>query len=152
VAAAVSGEDRGRLKGVDRVLGPITWIAAGALVVMLFVGPILIAEDEPAESAAAEKSYDGDEPDAAAEEESGGSAAAADGEALFAENCGSCHTLEAAGTSGAIGPNLDDADVDAEQVAEIVSNGQGSMPSFSGSLDEAEIEAVAQFVAGSSGS
>lgn len=36
--------------------------------------------------------------------------AAADREAkdLFANNCGSCHTLAAAGTDGVVGPNLDD--------------------------------------------
>jgi mono/diheme cytochrome c family protein len=28
---------------------------------------------------------------------------------LFVKNCGSCHTFEAAGTQGTIGPNLDDA-------------------------------------------
>jgi mono/diheme cytochrome c family protein len=27
---------------------------------------------------------------------------------LFANNCGSCHTLAAAGTDGVVGPNLDD--------------------------------------------
>ena len=136
----MNGEERGRLRGVDRVLGPIVWIAAGALVVMLFVGPILIAEDEPAEPAAAEKSDEVGEP-----------AAAADGEALFAENCGGCHTLEAAGTTGAVGPNLDDADVDAETVSAIVTDGSGSMPSFGGDLDPAEIEAIANFVSGTSG-
>ena len=32
------------------------------------------------------------------------------GEALFASNgCGSCHTFEAAGTTGAVGPNLDES-------------------------------------------
>ena len=31
------------------------------------------------------------------------------GEALFAGGCGSCHTMEAAGTTGVTGPNLDDA-------------------------------------------
>ena len=31
------------------------------------------------------------------------------GQTLFAANCGSCHTLSAAGTSGTIGPNLDNA-------------------------------------------
>jgi len=31
------------------------------------------------------------------------------GQTLFAEKCGSCHTLAAAGTKGQIGPNLDDA-------------------------------------------
>jgi cbb3-type cytochrome c oxidase subunit III len=31
------------------------------------------------------------------------------GQTLFTSNCGSCHTLAAAGTSGTIGPNLDNA-------------------------------------------
>ena len=31
------------------------------------------------------------------------------GQQLFTANCGSCHTLSAAGTSGTIGPNLDNA-------------------------------------------
>jgi mono/diheme cytochrome c family protein len=31
------------------------------------------------------------------------------GQTLFKSNCGSCHTLSAAGTSGTIGPNLDNA-------------------------------------------
>jgi mono/diheme cytochrome c family protein len=31
------------------------------------------------------------------------------GQQLFKDNCGSCHTLAAAGTSGEIGPNLDNA-------------------------------------------
>ena len=29
------------------------------------------------------------------------------GQQLFTQNCGSCHTLTAAGTNGAVGPNLD---------------------------------------------
>jgi mono/diheme cytochrome c family protein len=31
------------------------------------------------------------------------------GQQLFTQSCGSCHTLQAAGTAGTIGPNLDDA-------------------------------------------
>jgi mono/diheme cytochrome c family protein len=31
------------------------------------------------------------------------------GQQLFKQSCGSCHTLQAAGTAGTIGPNLDDA-------------------------------------------
>ena len=40
----------------------------------------------------------------------GAQIAAADEESkeLFATNCGSCHTLAAAGTEGVVGPNLDD--------------------------------------------
>jgi cbb3-type cytochrome c oxidase subunit III len=37
----------------------------------------------------------------------GGSAS--EGQQLFNERCGSCHALRAAGTTGQIGPNLDDA-------------------------------------------
>jgi cytochrome c6 len=38
-----------------------------------------------------------------------GEADLANGKALFVSNCGSCHVLENAGTSGTLGPNLDDA-------------------------------------------
>ena len=38
---------------------------------------------------------------------SSGNAAA--GKVLFTKNCGACHALADAGTSGTIGPNLDDA-------------------------------------------
>jgi mono/diheme cytochrome c family protein len=31
-----------------------------------------------------------------------------DAEEMFATNCGTCHTLAAAGTDGVVGPNLDD--------------------------------------------
>ena len=47
-------------------------------------------------------------PATTAEEEPAGDPAA--GEALFASNgCGGCHTFEAAGSTGAVGPNLDEA-------------------------------------------
>ncbi len=40
--------------------------------------------------------------------------------------------------------------LDAATVSGIVTNGSGSMPSFSGDLDEAEITAIADYVAGAS--
>ena len=39
----------------------------------------------------------------------GGGEQPTDGESIFIQNCGGCHTLAAAGTSGTVGPNLDDA-------------------------------------------
>jgi len=76
---------------------------------------------------------------------SGGNAAA--GEAIFAENgCASCHTLEAAGASGTIGPNLDEAQPDFELAVDRVTNGAGAMPSFGDSLDEQQINDVAAYV------
>ena len=74
-----------------------------------------------------------------------------DGKSIFAANCGSCHTLADAGTSGAVGPNLDDAKPPKELVVKRVTNGQGAMPSFSGSLDAQQIQAVADYVSSAAG-
>lgn len=74
-----------------------------------------------------------------------------DGKTIFATTCGSCHTLADAGTSGAVGPNLDDSKPSLELVTDRVTNGQGGMPSFKGSLDSAQIQAVAEYVASAAG-
>ena len=74
-----------------------------------------------------------------------------DGKSIFTANCGSCHTLADAGTSGAVGPNLDDAKPSVELAVDRVTNGQGAMPSFKDSLDADQIEAVADYVAGAAG-
>ena len=77
---------------------------------------------------------------------------AAKGEAVFASaGCGGCHTLEAAGSSGSVGPNLDDSKPDAALVVDRVTNGRGAMPSFGGQLSEQEIADVAQYVVESTG-
>jgi mono/diheme cytochrome c family protein len=62
--------------------------------------------------------------------------------------CGSCHALADAGTSGTIGPNLDDAAPSFELAVDRVTNGQGAMPSFSGQLTEQQIADVAAYVSG----
>jgi cytochrome c553 len=75
---------------------------------------------------------------------------AAAGEKVFASaGCGGCHTLEAAGSSGNVGPNLDDAKPDHALVIERVTKGKPPMPSFAGQLDEQQIEDVAAFVVAS---
>jgi mono/diheme cytochrome c family protein len=72
---------------------------------------------------------------------------AAAGEAIFNEQgCGGCHVLEAAGSSGSIGPNLDESQPEFELVVERVTNGSGAMPSFSDKLSEDEINNVAAYV------
>jgi mono/diheme cytochrome c family protein len=69
------------------------------------------------------------------------------GEQVFASaGCGGCHTLEAAGSSGNVGPNLDDAKPDAGLVVERVTNGKGAMPSFQDQLSEKQIADVAAYV------
>jgi mono/diheme cytochrome c family protein len=79
-----------------------------------------------------------------------GGAAQGDAEAgkqIFAEQgCGSCHTLEAAGSSGTIGPNLDDAKPSHDLIVERVTNGMSPMPSFKDTLSEQQIQDVAAFV------
>jgi mono/diheme cytochrome c family protein len=74
-----------------------------------------------------------------------------DGKGIFATSCGGCHTLADAGTSGTTGPNLDDSKPSLELVTDRVTNGKGQMPSFADSLDEAQIQAVAEYVASSAG-
>lgn len=75
---------------------------------------------------------------------------AAAGEAVFASaGCGGCHTLEAAGSSGNVGPNLDESQPDAELVEQRVRNGSGPMPAFEGQLDDEEIANVIAYVVAS---
>ncbi len=74
-----------------------------------------------------------------------------DGKAIFTANCGSCHTLADAGTTGTVGPNLDDAKPSKDKVATQVTNGGGAMPAFADSLDEEQIQAVADYVSSAAG-
>ena len=61
-----------------------------------------------------------------------------DGKAIFtAAGCAGCHTLAAAGATGNVGPNLDEAKPSAELVTDRVTNGKGVMPSFKGRLNDA---------------
>lgn len=77
----------------------------------------------------------------------GGEGDAGAGEAVFASaGCGGCHTLEAAGSSGSIGPNLDEASPSRDKVVERVTEGKGVMPSFADQLTEQQIQDVAAFV------
>jgi mono/diheme cytochrome c family protein len=76
---------------------------------------------------------------------------AASGKTVFTTNCGSCHTLSAAGTSGNVGPNLDQLKPDEATVERQVRNGGGGMPAFEGRLSDAQIMAVAAYVAQNAG-
>jgi mono/diheme cytochrome c family protein len=67
---------------------------------------------------------------------------------LGAGGCGSCHTFSDAGTSGTIGPNLDESQPSFELAVDRVTNGQGAMPSFGGQLTEQQIADVSAYVSG----
>jgi len=62
--------------------------------------------------------------------------------------CGSCHTFADAGTSGSIGPNLDDASPSLDLALDRITNGQGAMPSFSDQLTDQQIADVSAYVSG----
>jgi mono/diheme cytochrome c family protein len=75
-----------------------------------------------------------------------------DGKAVFASaGCGGCHTLKAAGSSGNVGPNLDQLKPAKATVAHQVEVGGGAMPAFKGQLSDAQIQAVAEFVSANAG-
>ena len=60
--------------------------------------------------------------------------------------CGVCHTLQAAGSSGDIGPNLDRLKPSIDRIIYVVTNGIGVMQAWEGILTYEEIEAVAYYV------
>jgi sulfite dehydrogenase len=128
-------------------LGP--FVAVTVLLFLALMGAVLYfakeEEEGHAEAAATEPAQTGTETgegDGGAEE---GDAAA--GESVFASaGCGGCHTLEAAGTSGSVGPDLDDAQPDFALAVDRVTNGRGAMPSFSDRLSEQQIRDVAAYV------
>ena len=88
-----------------------------------------------------------------------------DAKDMFATNCGTCHTLAAAGTDGVVGPNLDQLLVPSGTNTEELYQGNatrvisaiqcgvppggGRMPK--GILEEEEAREVAQFVAAYAG-
>ena len=60
--------------------------------------------------------------------------------------CGVCHTLQAAGSAGNIGPDLDQLKPPISQIIYAVTNGIGVMQAWEGILTKEEIEAVAYYV------
>jgi mono/diheme cytochrome c family protein len=140
----------------------------GILVVFGFGIPALVIDDNSestgrggGESAAAEGGGSGEQ---AAEGEQaagggtdqagggGGESASAEGKQIFTQSCGTCHTLSDAGTSGTVGPNLDDLKPDEQRVANAIENGgagTGAMPA--NIVTGAEAEAVAAYVASVAG-
>jgi len=83
----------------------------------------------------------------------GDSSKLAQGRAIFvgSAGCGGCHTLKDAGTSGNVGPNLDQAQPSKALAVTRVTNGKAPMPAFKGQLTPAQIDAVATYVASVSG-
>src|SRR4051794_3659822 len=77
----------------------------------------------------------------------------AKGRELFASNCGTCHTLAAAGTTGRVGPNFDELRPPKSLVLNAIAvgraQGRGQMPA--GLLQGKDAANVASFVAATAG-
>jgi len=83
---------------------------------------------------------------------SGGGASTAAGKQVFeSAGCGGCHTLKDAGTTGKVGPDLDQLKPSEAAVERQVNVGGGAMPAFKGQLSDAQIKAVAAYVSGVAG-
>ena len=70
---------------------------------------------------------------------------------LGPSGCTGCHTLADAGSSGNVGPNLDDAQPSFDLAFDRVTNGQGGMPSFGTSLTDQQRADVAAYVSSVAG-
>ena len=69
------------------------------------------------------------------------------GKTVFASSgCGGCHTLKAAGSTGTVGPNLDQLKPPLDRIVVQVENGGGPMPAFKGQLTDKQIQDVAAYV------
>ena len=69
----------------------------------------------------------------------------ASAKSLFSQTCGGCHMLSAAGTNGAVGPNLDTTKFTLDQIKTQIANGKGMMPG--GLLQGEDADLVASYVA-----
>jgi mono/diheme cytochrome c family protein len=123
--------------------------AAGAVVLALLFGAYQIgfSQGEKEAEPAAEQASD-EQPAAEPESE----AAADPGMDLFVQSCGSCHVLQAAGTTGTIGPDLDSLAAGEDQLLSAIENGgagTGQMPANLLSGDEAQ--QVAAYTASAAG-
>ncbi len=83
----------------------------------------------------------------------GGEVSTHPGAVAFAQDlgCGSCHSMEDAGTTGNVGPVLDDAQPPFEEALQVIQNGRGAMPAFGDRLDENQLACIAGYVATWSG-
>ena len=70
---------------------------------------------------------------------------------LFVDNCGSCHTMAAAGASGKVGPDMDQLRPGPDLVNAQVTNGGGGMPAFKGKLTPEQITELSNYVADNAG-
>ncbi|HEX4731801.1 MAG TPA: cytochrome c [Solirubrobacterales bacterium] len=147
------------LSKTPKVLILFAILALAGAVVVAGCGGSSSSESTTSEEAAPPAEETEEEPPAEEEEtggaeaEGGEAALTAEGKTVFTSNCGSCHTLSAAGTSGTTGPNLDELEPSDSTVEHQVINGGGPMPAFGKEeiLTPTEIKAASAYVSSVAG-
>jgi cytochrome c553 len=141
-----------------RNLKVFTLVAVALVITMLAAVEVFGAEHEAEEGGEAAQTETGGEEGGGETGEGdgqGGGGAEGDpaaGEEVFASaGCGTCHTLQEAGSTATVGPNLDESSLDTDAAAQQVAEGGGGMPPFEGQLSDEQIQDVAAFVVASQG-
>ncbi|HWV83976.1 MAG TPA: cytochrome c [Capillimicrobium sp.] len=128
------------------------WI--GTLVALLIVFAWMLGKDEGERQAERGTPTQQAAP-APAETETTAAAPAAEadpGRQAFATKCGGCHTLAAADSHGAVGPDLDDLKADEARVLAAIRNGGSGAGGMPANLAQGgEAEQIAAFVAQAAG-
>jgi mono/diheme cytochrome c family protein len=131
------------------------YVLLGTLLVIATLSTIIIFGKEKEEKGAAETTTEQTTTSGnptPAPPPSGGQGDAAAGKTVFASaGCESCHTLKDAGSSGTVGPNLDQLKPAFDAVKRQVTNGGGGMPPFKGQLKPKQIDDVAAYVSSVAG-
>jgi cytochrome c553 len=144
---------------------PTGVLVFGAIVVAFGLGiPALVIDDNTAEkpggggqTAASTESGGGNQAPSESSAQTGGgggggASASAEGKQIFTQSCGTCHTLADAGTSGTIGPVLDELKPNKARVLNAIKNGgagSGAMPA--NIVTGQEATAVAEYVSSVAG-
>jgi mono/diheme cytochrome c family protein len=130
------------------------YVAAGILFFLAMISAVIVFGVEKKEAAPAQAATMGSGattgPEATSTQSSAPAAPKGDpvaGKAVFASaGCGACHTLKAAGSTGAVGPNLDQLKPAYDRIVHQVEVGGGPMPAFKNTLSAKQIQDVAAFV------
>ncbi len=145
---------------------PAAWLGIGAVLVVFGLGiPALVIDDNRSETAGGSGSSEeaaggGGEaaaPSGEGEQASGGGGGGAnadleEGKLIFTQSCGTCHVLQDAGTSGQVGPPLDQLEPNEARVLAAIKNGgsgSGTMPA--NIVTGKEAQQVSEYVASVAG-
>src|SRR6266516_5448849 len=135
--------------------GGVGWyVLLGALFFVAMIAAVLVFGREKKEAEAANTAAPATSTSTPSPPPGSGDAAA--GKIVFTKtaspSCASCHTLKDAGSTGTVGPNLDQLKPDLARVKRQVENGGAVMPAFKGKLSAKQIDDVATYVSSVEGS